>query len=59
MGYCPNDVHMEEEVQVKVQMEEEEKHTERNKVKNKKRTNDQVAHMGDHADDMTRNEHIL
>ena len=57
VGYCPDEVHMEEEgVQVKVQVEEEEeeKHTERNKVRNKERTNNQVAHMDDYAEEMKR-----
>ena len=56
MGYCPDELHMEEEeVQVKVQVEEEEeigKNTEGNKVRNKERTNNQVAHMGDYVDEM-------
>ena len=62
MGYCPDDVHMDKDVQIKVQVEEEEireKNTERKKVENKERDNDQVAHMGDHADDMTRTNTFL
>ena len=29
VGYCPDDIHMEEEVQVKVQVEEEDRRTHR------------------------------
>ena len=32
---------------------------ERNKVRNKERTHNQVAHMGDFADDMTRTNTLL
>ena len=48
VGYCPDDVHMEEEVQVKVQVEEEEigeKHGREQDEEQGERINDQVAHM--------------
>ena len=47
VGYCPDDLHMEEEVQVKVQVEEEEigeKQKEGNKVRNKERENKRSSH---------------
>ena len=64
MGYCPHDVHMEEEVQLKVQVEEErigETHGKEQgeEQRERERTNDQVAHMGDHADEMTRTNTFL
>ena len=46
------EVHIEEEgVQVKGQVEEEEI-AERNRVRNKERTNNQVAHMDDYVDEV-------
>ena len=64
VGYCPDDGHMEEEFQLKVQVEEEEggeKHGKEQgeEQKERERTNDQVAHIGDHADDMTRTNTFL
>ena len=58
MGYCPDEVHMEnEEVQVQVQAEEEEigeTHGREEGEELGERTNDQVAHMGDYADETKR-----
>ena len=54
MGYCPDEVHMdEEEVQVQVQAEEEEigeTHEREQGEETGERTNNQVAHMDHYAD---------
>ena len=63
VGYCPDDVHVEEEVQHKFRVEEEEWigeiHREEQSEEQRERKNNQVAHMGDHADDMTRTNTFL
>ena len=63
MGYCPDDVHIEEEVQVKVQVEEEEigetHGKEQGEEQRVKRTDTQAHDMDDHVDDMTRTNTFL
>ena len=58
MGYFPNEVHMEEEeIQVKVQTEEKETRETHGKEQNegkRERTNDQITHMDDYADETKR-----
>ena len=52
--YCPDDDHMEEEVQVQVQEEKEdigETHGKEQGEGKRERANDQVAHMDDYADE--------
>ena len=64
VGYCPDEVHMEEEVQLKVQVEEKrigEAHgKEQGGETGSQRTdNTQALDMDDHADEMTRTNTFL
>ena len=63
MGYCPDDVHMEEEVLLKVQVEEErigETHGKEQSEEQSQRTDNTQAHdMDDHADEVQRTNTFL
>ena len=61
MVNCPDVDHIEEEVQLRVQVQEKigETHGKKENEEQRERTNDQVAHMGDHADEMTRTNTFL
>ena len=59
VGYCPDDVHMEEEVQLKVQVEEERTGETHGKEQSEEQREREQTHMGDHADEMTRTNTFL
>ena len=57
--FCPDDGHIEEEVQLTLKKKRSEKHTEKNKVRNTESRNRQPRKVDDHVDDVTRTNTFL